>query len=120
VFRQLPGTSIYSPRIGVFQPSRPVQGLELIVAVQTCLGRQSPAARLLLTWARARAERKVTETCRETGRARSTVYYQRNRSLENVALWLNRERGLLVSTVLQQSSYGQVMGQVYRLLKTAD
>jgi hypothetical protein len=93
IFRQLPGTSFYSPRVGVFKPSRPVEGLELITAVQACLGRESPAARLLLTWARVRAGGGSFQMhCRETGYSRSTAYYQRDRSLKRVAAWLNRER----------------------------
>jgi hypothetical protein len=42
VFRALPGTAASSPRKGVFEPSRPIDGLDLTAAVQLCLGRQSP------------------------------------------------------------------------------
>ena len=40
VFRARPNTPIYSPRKGVFEPSHPIDGLELITAVQLCLGRE--------------------------------------------------------------------------------
>jgi hypothetical protein len=55
-FRAMPGISIYSPSKGVFEPSRPIDGLELITVVQLCLGRESRECRDLLTWARLKAK----------------------------------------------------------------
>jgi hypothetical protein len=105
VFRALPGTPIYSPRLGVFKPLHPIQGLELITAVQLCLGRESPAARLLLAWARMRAAGESFQAhCREIGRARSTCYHQRNSSLKRVAAWLNRERGSAAAATIDAPS----------------
>jgi hypothetical protein len=55
VFRALPNTPIYSPRKGVFEPSQPIDGLDLITAVQLCLGRETQICYQLLQWARMRA-----------------------------------------------------------------
>jgi hypothetical protein len=51
-FGQCQGFPIYSPSEGVFEPSRPIDGLELITAVQLCLGRETQARQRLLQWAR--------------------------------------------------------------------
>jgi hypothetical protein len=57
---------IYSPPCGVFDPLRPIDGLELIAAVQKILGRESPACYRLFRWARVRAEGgSFRELCRE-------------------------------------------------------
>jgi hypothetical protein len=81
VFRDLPNTAIYSPRKGVFEPSRPIDGLELITAVQICLGRESRAAYRLLTWARMRATGgSIRGFCREHRDNKRSTYYSRPRS----------------------------------------
>ena len=55
-FRNLRGVPVYSPRAGIFDPFRPIDGLELIAAVQKILGRESPACYQLFQWARMMAE----------------------------------------------------------------
>jgi len=91
---------IYSPPCGVFDPLRPIDGLELIAAVQKILGRESPACYRLFRWARVRAEGgSFRELCRESGRARSTAYYRRACTLRRVADALNE---MAASRVRQQ------------------
>ena len=85
-FRAMRGVPIYSPRCGVFDPLRPIDGLELIAAVQKILGRESPACYRLFRWARVRAEGgSFREFCREAGRPRSSAYYRRAKSLARIA-----------------------------------
>jgi hypothetical protein len=94
VFRALPNTPIYSPRKGVFEPSQPIDGLDLITAVQLCLGRETQICYQLLLWARMRARGESIRTfCVEGGRKRSTFYRRRGRALDRVAAFLNEQRG---------------------------
>jgi hypothetical protein len=89
-FRAMRGIPIYSPRKGAFDPFRPVDGLDLISAVQKILGRESPACFRLFGWARTQANGdSFRELCRESGRARSTAYYRRARTLTRIAAVLN-------------------------------
>jgi hypothetical protein len=93
VFRELPNAPLYSPRRGVFEPSHPIDGLELITAVQLCLGRETQTCYRLLQWARMRARgESIRAFCVEGGRKRSTLYYWRRHTLEKVAASLNAER----------------------------
>jgi hypothetical protein len=94
-FRAMPGISIYSPSKGVFEPSRPIDGLELITVVQLCLGRESRECRDLLTWARLKAKAgdvSIREHFRQAGRNRKSFYYRRDRDLDRVAAFLNEQR----------------------------
>jgi hypothetical protein len=92
-FRELPNTPIYSPRKGVFEPSHPIDGLDLITAVQLCLGRETQTCYQLLQWARMRARgESIRAFCVEGGRKRSTFYYRRGRALNRVATFLNEQR----------------------------
>jgi hypothetical protein len=91
VFRELPNTPIYSSRKGVFEPSHPIDGLELITAVQLCLGCETQTCYQLLQWARMRARgESVRAFCLEGGRNRSTFYYRRGQALNRVATFLKR------------------------------
>jgi hypothetical protein len=47
--------SCMTQRKGVFEPSQPIDGLDLITAVQLCLGRETQICYQLLLWARMRA-----------------------------------------------------------------
>jgi hypothetical protein len=60
---------------GRFQPSQPIDGLDLITAVQLCLGRETESCYRLLLWARMRARgESIRAFCVEGGRKRSTFY----------------------------------------------
>jgi hypothetical protein len=75
---------------GLFEPNQPIEGLELIAAVQQVLGRESQACYRLLQWARIRAEgESFRGRYRELGRPRSTAYYRRNKNLRKIADALN-------------------------------
>jgi len=81
----------------VFEPSHPIDGLELIAAVQLCLGRESRECRELLIWARLKAKAgddppSVREHFRLTGRNHKAFYYRRGRDLDRVAAFLNEQR----------------------------
>jgi hypothetical protein len=112
VFRALPNTPIYSPRKGVFEPSRPIDGLELVTAVQLCLGRESPAAQRLLVWARMRGTgQSVRAHYRENGRPRSTAYYRRRRSLKRIAAFLNEQRDGKVTALAPAANTSAGVGE---------
>jgi hypothetical protein len=63
-----PNTPIYSPRKGAFEPANPIDGLELVTAVQLCLGRERQTCYGLLQWARMRARgESIRAFCVEGG-----------------------------------------------------
>jgi hypothetical protein len=93
VFRAMPGISIYFPRKGVSEPSHPIDGFDLITAVQLCLGRETQNCYWLLQWARMRARgESIRAFCVEGGRNRSTFYNRRGGALNRVAAFLNEQR----------------------------
>jgi hypothetical protein len=101
VFRELPNTPIYSSRKGVFEPFHPIDGLELIAAMQLCLGRETQTCYRLLQWARMRARgESVPAFCLEGGRNRSTFYYRRGQALNRVATFLNQQRAGKTTNVI--------------------
>src|SRR5262245_27942341 len=90
-----PDLPIYSPQKSVLlrvgDKDRPIDGLELFAAVRRIMGQ--PAAARLLQWARMRARgESIRSFCLKSGRKRSTFYYWRKRTLEEVAAALNAER----------------------------
>ncbi len=97
-FRQLPNTPIYSPVNGSLRAIHGASStpLDIIMAAQLILGRQSPGCRKVMTWARARAlGGSVRETCREMGWSHSTFERHRCAALKTIAARLNAESGEL-------------------------
>jgi hypothetical protein len=75
-------------------PTIPLNGLDIVRAVLKVLGPRSPAAKMLLARARAKAKGiSVADLCREWGWAPATLNRVVTASGETVAIWLVLRHG---------------------------
>jgi hypothetical protein len=78
---------------------RPLEGLDIVRAVLRVMGQRSPAAKVLLARARAKAKGiSVAELCRDTGWAPATVNRWVEVASDDVAAWLAWRHGELLPT----------------------
>lgn len=95
-WRRLPDTPIYSPVLGVLEPTfwhQEVDGLRLLTAVAHYCGARSALRHHLLLHVRARvAGYPILHLCREHGWSRATHYRYIERALAMTSRGLNRDR----------------------------